>query len=275
MAHQLIGFYTVADTSDGVLKVMRSYQYYAANAISDKVTKTDWSNKNLLGGHIWHTTGSGKTMTSFKSAQLIANSKDADKVIFMMDRIELGTQSLTEYRGFKEDNEEVQATENTKVLVTKLKSNDPSNTLIVTSIQKMSRIKLEEGGLNAHDIEIMNSKRIVFIIDEVHRSTFGDMLITIKETFPSALFFGFTGTPILSDNAEDTYTTANVIGDELHRYSIADGIRDKNVLGFDPYKVLTYKDRDLRREVALNEAKASDEEEAISNPVKKRCIIIL
>lgn len=269
MAHQLIGFYTVADTSDGVLKVMRSYQYYAANAISDKVTKTDWSNKNLLGGHIWHTTGSGKTMTSFKSAQLIANSKDADKVIFMMDRIELGTQSLTEYRGFKEDNEEVQATENTKVLVTKLKSNDPSDTLIVTSIQKMSRIKLEEGGLNAHDIEIMNSKRIVFIIDEVHRSTFGDMLITIKETFPSALFFGFTGTPILSDNAEDTYTTANVIGDELHRYSIADGIRDKNVLGFDPYKVLTYKDRDLRREVALNEAKASDEEEAISNPVKK------
>jgi type I restriction enzyme R subunit len=95
------------------------------------------------------------------------------------------------------------------------------------------------------------------------------MLITIKETFPSALFFGFTGTPILSDNAEDTYSTANVIGDELHRYSIADGIRDKNVLGFDPYKVLTYKDRDLRREVALNEAKASDEEEAISNPVKK------
>jgi type I restriction enzyme R subunit len=269
MAHQLIGFYTVADTSDGVLKVMRSYQYYAANAISDKVTKTDWSNKNLLGGHIWHTTGSGKTMTSFKSAQLIANSKDADKVIFMMDRIELGTQSLTEYRGFKEDNEEVQATENTKVLVTKLKSNNPSDTLIVTSIQKMSRIKLEEGGLNAHDIEIMNSKRIVFIIDEVHRSTFGDMLINIKNTFPSALFFGFTGTPILSDNAEDTYTTANVIGDELHRYSIADGIRDKNVLGFDPYKVLTYKDRDLRREVALNEAKASDEEEAISNPVKK------
>ena len=87
MAHQLIGFYTVADDSDGVLKVMRSYQYYAANAISDKVSKVDWKNKNLLGGYIWHTTGSGKTMTSFKSAQLIANSKDADKVIFLMDRI--------------------------------------------------------------------------------------------------------------------------------------------------------------------------------------------
>ena len=92
MAHQLIGFYTVADESDGVLKVLRSYQYYAAHAISDKVAKTDWKNPNRLGGYIWHTTGSGKTMTSFKSAQLIANSKDADKVAFLLDRIELGTQ---------------------------------------------------------------------------------------------------------------------------------------------------------------------------------------
>ena len=121
MAHQLIGFYTVADDTDGVLKVMRSYQYFAANAISDKISKTDWKRNDLLGGYIWHTTGSGKTMTSFKSAQLIANSKDADKVIFLMDRIELGTQSLKEYKGFASDNEDVQATENTGVLVTKLK----------------------------------------------------------------------------------------------------------------------------------------------------------
>jgi type I restriction enzyme R subunit len=94
MAHQLIGFYTVADEADGVLKVMRSYQYYAAHAISDKVAKMDWKNPNRLGGYIWHTTGSGKTMTSFKCAQLIANSKDADKVVFLLDRIELGTQTL-------------------------------------------------------------------------------------------------------------------------------------------------------------------------------------
>ena len=120
MAHQLIGFYTVADDSDGVLKVMRSYQYYAAHAISDKVSRTDRKNQELLGGYIWHTTGSGKTMTRFKSAQLIANSKDADKVVFLSDRIELGTQSLHEYRGFAEDNEDVQATEDTRVLVSKL-----------------------------------------------------------------------------------------------------------------------------------------------------------
>lgn len=271
MAHQLIGFYTVADDSDGVLKVMRSYQYYAANAISDRVAKTNWADKTQRGGYIWHTTGSGKTMTSFKSAQLIASSKDADKVIFLMDRIELGTQSLKEYRGFADENEDVQATENTGALVTKLKSNDPSNTLIVTSIQKMSNIKDEaDGGLNAADIEQMNSKRIVFIVDECHRSTFGEMLLTIKQTFPSAIFFGFTGTPIQDENQKKLSTTATVFGDELHRYSIADGIRDKNVLGFDPYMVLTYKDKDLRTAVALEKSKAQTIDEAQTDSKKSK-----
>lgn len=270
MAHQMIGFYTVADDTDGVLKVMRSYQYYAANAISDRVSKMDWNDKNLLGGYIWHTTGSGKTMTSFKSAQLIANSKDADKVVFLMDRIELGTQSLRDYRGFAEDNEEVQATEDTYALITKLKSKDPADTLIVTSIQKMSNIKEEEDGLNAADIKAMNTKRIVFIVDEAHRSTFGEMLITVKQTFPDAIFFGFTGTPIQKENQKKKNTTSTVFGNELHRYSIADGIRDKNVLGFDPYKVLTYRDIDLRKAVALKKANAATEEEAINNPEKAK-----
>lgn len=162
MAHQLIGFYTVADNADGVLKVMRSYQYYAASAISDVVSKTKWESGKQRGGYIWHTTGSGKTMTSFKSAQLIANSNDADKVIFLTDRIELGTQSLKEYRAFADENETVQATENTYVLLTKLKSNATADTLIVTSIQKMSNIRDEDGGLNASDIEIINGKRLVF-----------------------------------------------------------------------------------------------------------------
>jgi type I restriction enzyme R subunit len=270
MAHQLIGFYTVADDSDGLLKVMRSYQYYAANAISDKVSKTIWEGRGQLGGFVWHTTGSGKTMTSFKSAQLIANSGDADKVVFLTDRIELGTQSLKEYRSFANENETVQATENTNILITKLKSTNPAEILIVTSIQKMSNIKDEDGGLNAHDIEIINGKRLVFIVDEAHRSTFGDMLITIKETFPMAIFFGFTGTPIHEENQKKMNTTATVFGNELHRYSIADGIRDKNVLGFDPYKVLTFKDKDLRRAVALERARADTEEEAISDPAKAK-----
>jgi len=277
MAHQLIGFYTVADDSDGVLKVMRSYQYYAANAISDKVSKTKWGTGNQLGGYIWHTTGSGKTMTSFKSAQLIAISKDADKVVFLMDRIELGTQSLKEYRNFagaglteQQKANTVQETEDTRVLIGKLKSSDPADTLIVTSIQKMSNISEENEGLKAADIEIMNSKRLVFIIDEAHRSTFGEMLLTIKQTFPKAIFFGFTGTPIQEENQKKMNTTSTVFGNELHRYSIADGIRDKNVLGFDPYKVLTYKDRDVRQVVALEKAKAGSVQEVMADEGKKK-----
>ena len=269
MAHQLIGFYTVADDTDGILKVMRSYQYYAASAISDKVAKTKWADKNIYGGYVWHTTGSGKTMTSFKSAQLISNSKDADKVIFLVDRIELGTQSLQEYRNFADDNESVQATENTNVLVSKLKSSDPADTLIVTSIQKMSNIK-EDGTMNSKDIEQINDKRIVFIVDECHRSTFGEMLSTIKTTFPGAIFFGFTGTPIQDENQRKFSTTADVFGNELHRYSIADGIRDKNVLGFDPCMVCTYKDKDIRKEIALEKAKAASVEEALADPQKKK-----
>lgn len=267
MAHEIIGYYTVADSSDGVLKVMRSYQYYASNAISDRVSNNDWDKRSQLGGFVWHTTGSGKTMTSFKSAQLIANSKDADKVVFLTDRIELGTQSLKEYNGFADENEEVQATENTNVLITKLKSKNTSDTLIVTSIQKMSNIKNEDDGLRAYDIEVINQKKIVFIVDEAHRSTFGDMLYNIKATFPCAIFFGFTGTPIHKENEKKMGTTSMVFGDELHRYSIADGIRDKNVLGFDIYKILTFRDRDVREAVALDESNSSSVEEALGNTV--------
>ena len=270
MAHQLIGFYTVADNADGILKVMRSYQYFAANAISDAVSKTQWDSGNQRGGYIWHTTGSGKTMTSFKSAQLIANSNDADKVVFLTDRIELGTQSLKEYRAFADDSQTVQATENTNVLLSKLKSDDQADTLIVTSIQKMSNIKNEDGGVNSRDIETINRKRIVFIVDEAHRSTFGDMLLTIKETFPNAIFFGFTGTPVFEENAKKKSAQTDVFGNELHRYSIADGIRDKNVLGFDPYKVSTFRDKDIRKKIALKKAESKTEEEAIRDPKKAK-----
>ena len=269
MAHQLIGFYTIADKTDGILKVMRSYQYFAVRAISDRVARIEWDGRDRLGGYIWHTTGSGKTMTSFKAAHLIATSKDADKVIFLMDRIELGVQSLEQYNNFSEIEDFVQATENTHALVSKLKSTATNEILIVSSIQKMSNIKDEDGGLNAHDIELINKKRIVIIVDEAHRSTFGEMLMTIKDTFQQAVFFGFTGTPIQEENEKNMNTTATVFGNELHRYSIADGIRDKNVLGFDPYLVSTYKDSKLREAVALDEAKANTVKEALDDPEKK------
>lgn len=271
MAHQLIGFYTVADDTDGILKVMRSYQYYAANKISDAVAKNKWENGNQLGGYIWHTTGSGKTMTSFKSAQLIANSKDADKVVFLIDRIELGTQSASEYRNFADVTDSVQETEDTTALIGKLKSSDPADTLIVTSIQKMSNIKDDtEGKLKKADLDIILSKRIVFIVDECHRSTFGEMMQIVKQTFPKALFFGFSGTPIQTENEKKNNTTADVFGNELHRYSIADGIRDKNVLGFDPDKVLTFKEKDIRQAVALEKARAHTVAEVFADPAKQK-----
>ncbi|WP_448970579.1 type I restriction endonuclease subunit R [Neisseria sp.] len=269
MAHQFIGDYTIADAKDEQLKVLRSYQYYAVNKIADTVAKTDWTAGNQRGGYIWHTTGSGKTMSSFKSAQLISRRKDADKVIFLLDRIELGKQSLEEYQNFADSKDDVQATENTAILLAKLKSKQDRDRLIVTSIQKMSNIKAEEG-VNEADIEQISGKRLVFIIDEAHRTTFGDMLLTIKHTFPNAIFFGFTGTPIEEENAKKNSTTATVFGNELHRYSIADGIRDENVLGFHPFHIRTFKDSDLRRSVALEEAKATDEREVFADDQKKK-----
>lgn len=258
MAHELIGFYTIPDDSDGILKVMRSYQFFASAAISNKVTQTKWTKDDQHGGYIWHTTGSGKTMTSFKAAQLIANSKDADKVIFLLDRIELGEQSLTNYRNFSDPSESIQATEDTQVLISKLKSDSADDTLIVTSIQKMSRIK-DEGNVKTRDLDKIKAKKIVFIIDECHRDQKGDMHQDIKRTFPNAIYFGFTGTP-------DHEFTANIFGDELHRYTIVHGIRDKNVLGFDPYKVTTYDDKVLREKVALSECHCSSVTDAMSNP---------
>ncbi len=268
----LIGFYTIADTDEGMLKVMRSYQYYAAVGIANIVAekKSHWDDKKQLGGHVWHTTGSGKTMTSFKAAQLVAANHDAEKVIFLVDRKELGIQSLKEYRSFATGTESVQATENTGILMSKLKSPDSDNTLIVTSIQKLSNIAREDVANIEADLKIVQRKRMVIIIDECHRSTFGDMLVDIKNTFKNALIFGFTGTPIQDLNAKKDSTTPIIFGDEIHRYTLGDGIRDKNVLGFDPYMVRIYDDADLREKVALSKAKAKDQKDAFSDPKKEK-----
>lgn len=266
IAHQMIGYYTVGDKSEDTLKVMRSYQYYAANGISTKVSKVKWDEKfDNKGGYIWHTTGSGKTMTSFKTACLIASTNDADKVIFLVDRIELANQSFREYQNFSDYNTEVQETENTNDLTAKLKNKN--DILIVTSIQKMNILAKNE--LKKIDLEKINQKRIVFIVDECHRSTFGEMLTEIKKSFTKAIFFGFTGTPIHYENSKKDNTTTDLFGDEIHRYSIHDGIKDGNVLGFDPIKVETYKESDLRKIIGLKMSNSKTVEEAYSDPKKK------
>lgn len=260
MAHQMVGYYTIADDKDETLKVLRSYQYFATTKIWERVRETNWDDHFHKGGFIWHTTGSGKTMTSFKSAQLIAKANDADKVVFLLDRIELSTQSADEYRGFANADDNVLETEDTRNLLRVLESDSKDDSLIVTSIQKMSRINTENH-IPQSSIDKINGKRVVFIVDECHRSVTGSgkesgsgMLLTIKNTFPRAVLFGFTGTPIFEENARGEKTTEVIFGDMLHKYTLASGIPDGNVLGFDLYRVDTFNERDIREKVALRMA---------------------
>lgn len=268
MAHEMVGMYTIADEKDKVLKVLRSYQYYAVNKLRDRTHQVNWDTHRHLGGYIWHTTGSGKTMTSFKAAQLIANSGDADKVVFLMDRIELSTQSLEEYRGFAGDNDEVQDTEDTSILMSKLESTDNDDRLIVTSIQKMALIRPDRG-VAPEWIKRIGQKRLVFIVDECHRSVFGEKLLpSIKNTFPRALLFGFTGTPVFEENAHGEITTETLFGDMLHKYTIANAIPDGNVLGFDVYKVETYSENELREKAAFSQLDVHNIEEVEDDEAK-------
>lgn len=260
MAHQMVGYYTIADDKDETLKVLRSYQYFATTKIWERVRETNWDDHYHKGGYIWHTTGSGKTMTSFKSAQLIAKANDADKVVFLLDRIELSTQSADEYRGFANADDNVLDTEDTRNLIRVLESDSKDECLIVTSIQKMSRINAANN-IPKSTIDKINKKRVVFIVDECHRSVTGSgkdsgsgMLLTIKNTFPRAILFGFTGTPIFKDNAHGEITTEVIFGDMLHKYTLASGIPDGNVLGFDLYREDTFQEHEVREAVALRQA---------------------
>lgn len=250
MAHRLIGYGTIADGTDNILKVMRSYQYHAAYKIYSQVVKrVDWDDRQQKGGYVYHTTGSGKTMTSFKCAQLIKSSGKVDKIVFLMDRDELWKQTYDNYRNFS-DCDDIEDTENANSLLSKLE-NDTQNLLVVTSIQKMNILTTVQPTPYAARIAKVQKKKVVFIIDEAHRSTFGTMLRDIKITYPRAMFFGFTGTPIMEVNAIDGITTDGLFGECLHQYKINEGIRDKNVLGFKPSKVITFDEEDLREKVAL------------------------
>ena len=287
MAHEIIGFYTVPDKTDETLKVLRSYQFNAVRAIRNKVSshKDKWNDGIQTGGYVWNTTGSGKTLTSFKTAQIISEEGLCDKVIFLLDRIELGTQTLLEYKNFSDDTMDVQDTANTDKLWKKLLSdnNTPGvNTkLIVTSIQKMSNLVPNEK--NKKDFEKINKKKIVIIIDEAHRDTFGTMLSVIKNSFPNALFFGFTGTPIFEENKKIIYskddsgsaefTTADVFGDEFKdaTYTIANGIHDGNVLGFDPCMKLLNNDNEVRKAAGYRACGTDDEEKIYADESLTKC----
>lgn len=261
-AHKLIGYYTIADRNADVLKVCRSYQYTAINAIVNRAMKQRWGEHQQRGGFVWCTTGGGKTMTSFKAGQLILDMGFADKVVFVVDRRALDEQSTREYNSFARDGESVCSTTSSVNLFNKLKSRKADDAMIMTSIQKLANVNEEASHIDAATLAEVAGRRICFIVDEAHRSQFGKMHRRVKDTFYNALFFGFTGTPILTKNMKGSEeTTESIFGPCLAVYSLATGIRDGNVLGFWPEYNPTFAEKDMRRVIALREAKISDASE--------------
>ena len=216
---KIIGKYIVLHEGDKCLMVLRPYQFYAVEKILDRVQN---SNDN---GYIWHTTGAGKTLTSFKAAQLVSELDDVDKVMFVVDRHDLDTQTQSEYEAFEPG--AVDSTDNTDELVKRLQSNSK---IIITTIQKLNAAVSKTW--YSSKIEDIRHSRIVMIFDECHRSHFGDSHKKIMKFFDNAQIFGFTGTPIFTENAVDGHTTKEIFGNCLHKYLIKDAIADENVLGF-------------------------------------------
>lgn len=241
---RMISRYTVLIQSEQKLLMMRPYQIYAVQAIVDCIEK-DCGN-----GYIWHTTGSGKTLTSFKAATLLRENEQIDKCLFVVDRKDLDRQTREEFNRFQPGC--VEENTNTAALVRRLLSDDKADKVIVTTIQKLG-LALDESSARNHQrlrenkktyrelLAPLNGKRIVFIFDECHRSQFGENHQAIKDFFPRAQLFGFTGTPIFEDNASRTQiagdqaslrTTVDLFQRELHAYTITHAIEDRNVLRF-------------------------------------------
>ncbi len=224
---KMIAKYTVLNETSRSLMALRAYQYYAVEAILDKALNT---NNN---GYVWHTTGSGKTLTSFKVSQILAEESSIDKIIFVVDRKDLDYQTFKEFNSFSKGS--VDITENTKTLVKQLLGPDK---LIITTIQKLSRAVARHKA-----IEGVKDKKTILMFDECHRSQFGKMHDVITSFFTNLQYFGFTGTPIFAINSVDGMTTKALFQKRLHSYVIKDAIRDENVLGFSVEYVGRYRNK--------------------------------
>lgn len=229
---QMIAEYIVLAESLHIPLILRPYQYFAVRRIVSRVKE---SNKN---GYIWHTTGSGKTLTSFKASQILSNIPEIKKVLFVVDRKDLDIQTTKEFNSFSAGS--VDGTNSTRTLVDQLK--DPNRKLIVTTIQKLDIAIGREGYLNQF-AELANEK-VVVIFDECHRSQFGQTHARIKNFFTKAQLFGFTGTPIFAENNVGGVTTVDVFEECLHKYIITNAIADNNVLGFAVEYVGKYTQKD-------------------------------
>ena len=229
MAHQMATNYMILDGTpkDQTIKVMRPYQVYAASSIIKKVRQHNFDIGPQEIGYVWHATGSGKTISSFKTAWLASHLPNVDKVVFLVDRVALTNQTVEEYSAYDPEKDEngiggvVTDAANRWVLANKLKSK--RNGIIVTSLQKMSALVRDK-----KDISPLINRNILFIVDEAHRSTAGDMLNSIKKVLPRSAWVGYTGTP----NFDNYPTTKDIFGSNIHSYTISDAIRDGNTLGF-------------------------------------------
>ena len=262
---KMICKYIVISASQKSMMILRPYQYYAVEKIIDRVKN---SNKN---GYIWHTTGSGKTLTSFKTAQILMSLEEVDKVVFVVDRKDLDSQTTLEFNKFCEGS--VDSSDNTKILVDQFldkyknkKGQHKASNLIVTTIQKLNNAINKQRYLKS--METIKDKKIVFIFDECHRSQFGQTHKNITRFFTNSQLIGFTGTPILAKNAAKNQfgkrTTVELFDEMLHKYVITDAISDGNVLKFAIEYIQTFKEKDSTNDeqvenIDIQEVYESDE----------------
>lgn len=251
---KMITKYVVLNESNSILMVLRPYQFYAVEAIVERVMITQKF------GYIWHTTGSGKTLTSFKAAQILTGLPKVHKVVFVVDRKDLDYQTTKEFNSFSKGS--IDGTNNTDTLVRQLAGD---NKLIVTTIQKLNTAISKQRYLGR--MESLRQERVIFIFDECHRSQFGKTHDDIKKFFGNCQMFGFTGTPIFKDNAGTneygTRTTDMLFTDCLHKYVITDAIRDENVLKFSIEYISTFRKKDRILDINVE---AIDEEEVMNAP---------
>ena len=257
----IIFTYSVFDTNNTLL-IMRPYQIAATERMLWKIKGAyqarKWSTTEC-GGYVWHTTGSGKTLTSFKAARLATQLDFIDKVFFVVDRKDLDYQTMKEYQRFSPDS--VNGSESTAGLKRNIEKDD--NRIIVTTIQKLNNLMKSEDNLSIYE------KQVVFIFDECHRSQFGEAQKNLKKKFKKYYQFGFTGTPIFPENANGSETTASVFGRELHSYVITDAIRDEKVLKFKvDYNNVRPRFKNIETELDEQKLNAAENKQALLHPVR-------
>lgn len=270
---KMICRYIVLAQAKKILMVLRPYQFWAVEAIINRVKNT---NKN---GYIWHTTGSGKTLTSFKASQILTNLSEVEKVVFVVDRKDLDSQTTKEFNSFSSGS--VDGTDNTKILVNQFldkykdkKGELRNSKLIITTIQKLNSAISKKRYLD--EMMTIKDKKIVFIFDECHRSQFGETHKNIVKFFTNAQLIGFTGTPIFEENALGNKfgkkTTAELFGEKLHKYIITNAIKDENVLKFCVEYVGRYKKKDSANEIDI-EVEGIDTKELLESDARIEKIV--